>query len=148
MEKTQTNYNEKQMTYNPSKPVTIFNPLPQDQWPIKKGRKVVFISNTWSNWETLAEMKGTIRWFNPALETTCCTSKGHPYFTINIEIDRSDSVPADQVFPDTKAGRLALKKLKAEMYLDMAKSKRKESKKCLAESKALTAKAEEIQNAL
>jgi len=128
------------MSYDPSKPVTIFNPLPQNQWPIKEGRKVVFISPKWSNWESLSEGKGTIRWFNPALETTCCTSEGHPSFTINVGKDSADTVSADHVFPDTKAGRLALQKLKAEMYFEMAEQKREQSERCLIEAEKLKEK--------
>jgi len=132
--------------YDPTKPVTIHNPLPQDQWPIKKGRKVVYINPKW-NGGTVAEESGTIRWYNPALETTCTTSKGHPFFTINIRGDenRSHLVSVNHVFPDTKAGRLSLKKLKAQIYRDRAKQNREQSAKLLRKAKQFEAEAVQIE---
>jgi len=133
--------------YDSTKPVTIHNPLPQDQWPIRKGRKVVFLSSKWYSPIGIDEDTGTIRWYNPALETTYTTSKGHPNFTISVG-KSANIVPACNVFPDTKAGRINLQKRKAEFLLACAKSKREEAKRCIDDAKKAEAQAETIHDSL
>lgn len=130
------------MSYDPSKPVTIHNPLPQSEWPIQKNQAAIFLQRKYYG---VIEGSGLITWYNPALETSCVVSKGHPTFTISSGISRrAEIVSVQDVFPATKTGFLMREKRKKEILLSQASQKREQAARCIVEAENLEKAAESV----
>lgn len=87
--------------------VTIHSPLPQKQWPFRKGTRVWYISQH-------GICDGRVRWYNPALKGNCIVTKGRPFFTM----DNGDCAGIDQVQRFTHNGKAALLEIMAKGWDD------------------------------
>jgi hypothetical protein len=102
--------------YDPSCPVTIYNPYPAHLWPHKEGDRVYYLTNFMRLDVRVAT--GRVRFYNPALEQTFLVTRGRPCVTVDVvagDVGTVQIVPLDRVVPFTRAGLAALKRRLAQM---------------------------------
>lgn len=133
------------MPYDPSMPATIDNEFPRKDWPIKYGKKVVFINPKSSRFPYMSD--GLIHFYNPSTHDTCVTSKGLSFFSIKMKNRKSSSftVSEKDVFPDTIKGNKQCKNRLAEIFREMSVSNTSHAKRLIQESEELNAMAIELE---
>ena len=117
------------MTYDPTQPADIHNPLPQSQWPIREGKAVVCIDPRSDDRLTIVD-EAKVRFYNPATHGSMVVTKGRPFFTIEFG-GTAQVVDANNVFPDNQTGRKQLLSRRAHLLRDLAQRKREAAQRML-----------------
>jgi hypothetical protein len=99
------------MKFDPKKPVSISNPLPQKQWPIKKGEAVYFLRED-------GVISGTVRWYNPARTIDVWATAGSPCYTVESCYGWNALVSDKNIRRKTPRGRRDLERMHIDRYAE------------------------------
>lgn len=91
------------MKFDPKKPCTIFNPMPQSMWPFKRGQLVYGLARG-------GIIRGRVHWYQPAreIDACCVVSSGNPTLNIQYAKGHSELVSVENVRKATPKGQREL----------------------------------------